>query len=128
MKKIISFQKNKINSLDLKKASNLKNRLNNNNELKNLFKNSMSSKYNDILKQNVLKENKKEINILSNENLKIMKRLSTFAKEEMINDPADFSKLSKKNFYKSKSIKSVTKSKDKMDKPNKVSKINLNKS
>ena len=128
MKKLISFQNNKIKSLDLKKVSILKNKLNNNNESKNLFTSSLSSKFNDILKKNVIKENQKEINILSNENLKIVKRLSTFAKEEILNDSADFSKLSKKNFSKLKSIKSVTKSKDRMDKPNKVSKINLNKS
>ena len=127
MKKLISFQKKKIKSLDLKKASNLKNRLNNNNELKNSFKNSLSPKYNDILKKNITKDNQREINILSNENLKILKRLSTFAKEEITNDSIDFS-ISKKNFSKLKSIKSVTKSKDKMDKPNKVSKIYLNKS
>ena len=43
-----------MKSLNLKKASNLKNRINNSNELKNSFINSMSSRYNDILKKIVM--------------------------------------------------------------------------
>ena len=97
MKKLLS-KKNKVKSMDIKSVSNLKKKLKNQEELNNTF-NNMSPLYHDIFDKKKLKESKNEINILSNANVNILKTLSTFAKEEILNNSYDFTENKQ---YKSK--------------------------
>jgi len=116
MKKLISFKKNKIKSLDVNKVSYLKRRLKNIEDLNSTFNNYMPTAYNDITKNRGIKGSKKEINILSNENLKILKRLSTFAKEEILNTSSDFQKVNRKQISNIKSLDSLNSVKSKINK------------
>ena len=112
MKKLILYKKGKVKSLDVKYSSNLKNKLANNVELNNTFTNNISSIYDDINRKNKIK--KEEISILSNANLNILKRLTTFAKEEILNNSSDFPSANKKHFFDMKSLDSLTKLKHKI--------------
>ena len=68
----------------------------NNVELNNTFTNNISSIYDDINRKN--KTKKEEISILSNANLNILKKLTTYAKEEILNNSSDFPSANKKLF------------------------------
>ena len=97
MKKLISNKKGKVKSSDFKYSSNFNNKISNNIQSNNTFTNNMSSLYDDIIRNKRIK--KEEISILSNENLSILKRLSTYAKEEILNNSSDFPKENKIKFF-----------------------------
>ena len=107
MKKLNFYKRQNRKSLDLKKLSHLKKKLKNKESLNNTFNINMSSLYNDVMNKNVIKNNKKEIDILSNANLNILKTLSTFVKEEILNNSSDFPN-SKRFFSPIKSRASLT--------------------
>ena len=112
MKKLILNKKGKEKSLDIKFSNNLKTRIANNIELNNTFTNNMSSFYDDIIRKRKIK--KEEISFLSNANLNILKRLSTYAKAEILNNSSDFPRANKKEFFNLKSFDSLTKLKYKI--------------
>ena len=114
MKKLILFKKNKIKSLDIKNVANMKKRLKNKDDLNTTFNYNISSLYHDIIDKKLIKGSKNEINKLSNANINILKTLSTFAKEEILNNSYDFPKNKRKYISPIKSIDSLTDLKNKL--------------
>ena len=129
-KNSLSPKNKKIKSLETKNVINLKKRLKPNDKFNSTFINyNISDIYNDLFNIKNKKENKKEIDILSNANLNILEKLSTFAKEEILSDSLNISPINKKNYYsKLNSLDNFTKLKSKINKSKKTSKKNLNKS
>ena len=112
MKKLILYKKFKAKSSDVNHSSKSKYNSANNVELNNTFTNNISSIYDDINRKN--KTKKEEISILSNANLNILKKLTTYAKEEILNNSSDFPSANKKHFFDLKSLDSLTKIKHKI--------------
>ena len=117
MKKFILSQKGKVKSLDVKSVASLKNKLINSAESNIKFSNKNLPAYDGIIPKNKIK--KEEISILSNANLAILKRLTTFAKEEILNFLSDFPRVNKKAIIDIESMDSLTKLKQKLNNGNK---------
>ena len=107
MKKLIPLKKNKIKSLDMKRVSFIKKKIFSKQELNSTYINNIPSLYRDVINKKRIKENKNEIDKLTSANLNILKTLSTFAKEEMLNNSYDIQK-NKKYFSNLKSLDSLT--------------------
>ena len=102
-----------MKSLDVKSVSILKKKLKN----KNCFNNTiayhnMTSMFNDVLKERGIKENKNDIKLLENANLKIIKTLSSMAKEELSNITKEFKSNKNNNIINMKSSSNLNKLKD----------------
>ena len=111
--KSVSFRDTKMKSLDVKSVSILKKKLKN----KNCFNNTiayhnMTSMFNDVLKERGIKENKNDIKLLENANLKIIKTLSSMAKEELSNITKEFKSNKNNNIINMKSSSNLNKLKD----------------
>ena len=102
MKKIFLYKKGKVKSLDIRNSSNLKNKIINNTESNNKFSNNIPSVNDGISRKNMKKG--EEISILSNANLNILRRLSTFALAEILNNSTDFQNVNKKKILNLRSI------------------------
>ena len=92
----------------------MKKRLKNKDDLNTTFNYNISSLYHDIIDKKLIKGSKNEINKLSNANINILKTLSTFAKEEILNNSYDFPKNKRKYISPIKSIDSLTDLKNKL--------------
>ena len=112
MNKLILYKKNQVKSLDAKTSFNLKNKFVNFTEQKNNFLNNKSIIYDKNIAKNKIK--KEDISILSNANLDILKRLTTFAKAEMLNNSTDTPKVNKNAIINMESLDSLTKLKNKI--------------
>ena len=111
--KIVKFHQNKIKSLDNETVSSLKKKLEKKENLNNSFVTTIPKFYNNIIKKKIRKESRKEIELLSNTNLRILKTLSTFVQEEMLNDSVETPIKNKNKISKFNSL----------DNPKKVKKI-----
>ena len=129
MNKLILYKKNQVKSLDAKTSFNLKNKFVNFTEQKNNFLNNKSIIYDKNIAKNKIK--KEDISILSKANLDILKRLTTFAKAEMLNNSTDTPKVNKNAIVNMESLDSLTKLKNKIIKTKnsikRMQKKNLNK-
>ena len=81
MKKYVHFNTNQAKSLDMKRVLSIKKRFEDKEELNESFDCEIPSLYRNIIKR----KSKKEIEILSNANLNILKNISTFVEEELNN-------------------------------------------
>ena len=115
MEKIVKFHQNKIKSLDNETVSSLKKKLEKKENLNKSFVTTIPKFYNNIIKKKIRKESRKEIELLSNANLRILKTLSTFVQEEMLNDSIETPIKNKNKISKFNSL----------DNPKKVKKISF---
>ena len=111
--KSVSFRDTKMKSLDVKNVSILKKKLKNKNGFNNTIAyHNMTSMFNDVLKERGIKENKNDIKLLENANLKIIKTLSSMAKEELSNITKEFKSNKNNNIINMKSSSNLNKLKD----------------
>jgi len=102
-----------MKSLDVKSVSILKKKLKNKNGFNNTIAyHNMTSMFNDVLKERGIKENKNDIKLLENANLKIIKTLSSMAKEELSNITKEFKSNKNNNIINMKSSSNLNKLKD----------------
>ena len=126
MKKYVHFNTNQVKSLDMKRVLSIKKRFEDKEELNESFDCEIPSLYRNIIK--IKRKSKKEIEILSNANLNILKNISTFVKEELNNSTGfptrNNNKISKLNNSVSP-VKILNKNIQNIYSPNKLSQNSL---
>ena len=124
MKKYVHFNTNQVKSLDMKRVLSIKKRFQDKEELNESFDCEIPSLYRNIIKR----KSQKEIEILSNANLNILKNISTFVKEELNNSTGfptrNNNKISKLNNSVSP-VKILNKNIQNIYSPNKLSQNSL---
>ena len=126
MKKYVHFNTNQVKSLDMKRVLSIKKRFEDKEELNESFDCEIPSLYRNIIK--IKRKSQKEIEILSNANLNILKNISTFVKEELNNSTGfptrNNNKISKLNNSVSP-VKILNKNIQNIYSPNKLSQNSL---
>ena len=126
MKKYVHFNTNQVKSLDMKRVLSIKKRFEDKEELNESFDCEIPSLYRNIIK--IKRKSKKEIEILSNANLNILKNISTFVEEELNNSTGfptrNNNKISKLNNSVSP-VKILNKNIQNIYSPNKLSQNSL---